>query len=184
MRDYWFVCVKSGQSVGPSVYHLMLISLHHHWPAQTNGRSYCELIGWLGQLLLFTGALVVRRPGDLETWVPVCKIETFLTLIVILIVSLTGLTTGVRVESSSVSTGLWWLPPPPPPPPPPTTTGYRLTTDPGDLRVGWVWLVFVTAARLMTIWHYQYRLTTSYRSQLVQEKILEHPPLSPLTHLT
>ena len=76
---------------------------------------------------------MVRRPGDLETWVPVCKIETFLTLIVILIVSLTGLTTGVRVESSSVSTGLWWLPPPPPPP---TTTGSRLTTDPGDLRVG------------------------------------------------
>ena len=128
-------------------------------------------------------ALVVTGP------VPVCKIETFLALIVMLIVSLATLTTGVQEESSSARgkwktpTGLWWqwLPPPP------TTTGYRLTTGPGDLQCGWLWLVFVTAPRLITISHHLYSsaLTTSYRSQLVLKKILEHPlPLPPLTHLS
>ena len=139
MRDYWFVCVESGQSVRPSVYHLMLISaqtsLNPHWPTEGDGNWDWVLIGWLAQLLLFTaGALVVTGP------VPVCKIETFLTLIVMLIVSLPTLTTGAREDprpsargelrnTHRVTVAVA------------TTTsnhymGYRLTRGPGDLRGG------------------------------------------------
>ena len=57
------------------------------------------LIGWLVQLLLFTAEGGLWWSPDLFLFV--CKIETFLALIVMLIVSLATLTTGVQEESSS-----------------------------------------------------------------------------------